>query len=296
MSQKIINGDSATVLKQFKDNTIDAVITDPPYGIEFLGKDWDRNTGAIDIWQECLRVLKPGGHLLAFSAARTYHHLATNIESVGFEIRDQIMWLYASGFPKAQQIKGHTGWKTALKPAHEPIVMARKPFPGSTYNNMDRHGVGALNIDASRIESEPFEYCGNGRQRTTYAQSEPAKWNDSDKQMIRNDKGRFPSNVLGEVAGYQKYFYCPKVSRRERMTFNNHPTVKPVALMKYLIKLVAPEGSHIIDPFAGSGSTGMACRELGRQFTGIELDANYCDIARRRIAATRTDPKNRLFE
>ena len=244
MSQKIINGDSATVLKQFKDNTIDAVVTDPPYGIEFLGKDWDSNTGALEIWQECLRVLKPGGHLLAFSAARTYHHLATNIESVGFEIRDQIMWLYASGFPKAQDIgkgiqkrlgvkettpyqwnapvkggrastndlgKGNfatgkddikitsteaqqwAGWKTALKPANEPIVMARKPMRTSTIDNVLTHGVGALNIDATRIAAEPFEYCADGLKRTTYAQSEPAKWNDSDKQMNRNDKGRFPT-------------------------------------------------------------------------------------------------------
>ena len=104
MSQTIINGDSAEVLKTIESNTIDAVITDPPYGIEFLGKEWDKNTGAIEIWRECFRVLKPGGHLLAFSAARTYHHLATNIEGVGFDIRDQIMWIYASGFPKAQDI------------------------------------------------------------------------------------------------------------------------------------------------------------------------------------------------
>jgi len=404
MSQKIINGDSATVLKQFAANTIDAVVTDPPYGIEFLGKDWDSNTGAIDIWRECLRVLKPGGHLLAFSAARTYHHLATRIESVGFEIRDQIMWLYASGFPKAQDIgkgidrrQGKTktmmnehiyfpdndqpyvasagqnkaprckichsstgpihkkcerancprpwetpcgnkwaGWKTALKPAHEPIVMARKPFKGSTIDNVLEHGVGALNIDATRIAAEPFEYCADGIQRTTYAQSEPAKWNDSDKQMIRNDKGRFPSNVLGEVAGYQKFFYCPKVSRKERHRGfeqkhiptskggmldkptdgsewvlsqhrderartqanigNNHPTVKPVDLMKYLVKLVTPQGAHVVDPFCGSGSTGMACKELGRQFTGVDLDTNYCAIAERRIAATKELKAETLFE
>ena len=270
----IINGDSAKELKKFKDNSIDAVITDPPYGIEFLAKDWDSNTGAVEIWQECLRVLKPGGHLLAFSAARTYHILATNIQSVGFEIRDQIMWLYASGFPKAQDIgkaidrragkrQGNkaknlfardntrcekcgktnvqtgigfdckdavcpfleylkpadnkwSGWKTALKPAHEPICMARKPMKGSTIDNVLKHGVGALNIDEARIPSEPFDYCADGLKRTTYSQSEPAKWNDSDKQMIRNNKGRFPSNVLGEIEGYQKFFYCPKVSRKER--------------------------------------------------------------------------------
>jgi site-specific DNA-methyltransferase (adenine-specific) len=110
------------------------------------------------------------------------------------------------------------------------------------------------------------------------------------------EQGRFPSNVLGEIAGHQKYFYCPKVTQRERMSFNTHPTVKPVELMKYLVRLVAPHTAHIVDPFCGSGSTGMACRELGRSFTGIELDPAYCEIARRRITATKTDPKNRLFE
>jgi site-specific DNA-methyltransferase (adenine-specific) len=375
MSYTIINDNNITHLKTIQDNTIDSIITDPPYGIEFLGKDWDTNTGAVETWQECLRVLKPGGYLLAFSAARTYHNLATNIESVGFEIRDQLMWLYSSGFPKAQDIgksiqrrqgvekttinewaskntmnnvlseaqgkerlvdkpgdkgietpvptspeaKQWAGWKTALKPSHEPIVMARKPFKGSTIDNVLTHGVGALNIDASRIESEPFEYCADGIKRTTYSQSEPAKWNDSDKQMVVNDKGRFPSNVIGEVAEhYQKYFYCPKVSRRERhcgfeqmpdamfgqhqgayddngqryaveldkrtgVVGNNHPTVKPVELMKYLIKLVTPTNSHVLDPFCGSGSTGMAAVELGHTFTGIELDADYVEIAKRRI-------------
>ena len=234
---------------------------------------------------------------MAFSAARTYHKLATNIESVGFEIRDQIMWLYATGFPKAQQIQGFPGWKTQLKPAHEPICMARRPVKGAQYKNMERWGVGALNIAATRIPRE-------------------------------TDKARFPTNVIGEVAGYHKFFYCPKITKRERNRGcadieskplftarhkdakalgswadkrdqahkNNHPTVKPVELMKYLAKLVAPQGAHIIDPFAGSGSTGMACKELGMRFTGIELDKGYCEIAERRIAATQEDKAETLFE
>jgi DNA modification methylase len=450
MSQTIINGDSAEVLKQFKDNTIDAVITDPPYGIEFLGKEWDRNTGAIEIWRECLRVLKPGGYLLAFSAARTYHHLATNIESVGFDIRDQIMWIYASGFPKAQDmgkaiqkrlgVKETTqhknnapriggvaqgeeikqqeqvlvtdpealkwaGWKTALKPGHEPIVMARKPMKGSTIDNVLQHGVGALNIDATRIPfagKDTRSGGADGWSRTEYGEREPAKYKDQrprgralDKVVIGggshtpnqldqpeytpNEQGRYPSNVLGDIADYQKYFYSPKVNRGERHrgfeqehipdplanyaqgdvknhplwdpsigtnlqrlkhkilehnsdlgkktdplahipsnpegmldknggtryidggnkqhnVGNNHPTVKPVALMKYLVRLVTPQGSHVIDPFAGSGSTSMACRELARQFTGIDLDPRYCEIARKRIAATQEDLTETLFE
>ena len=442
----IIHGDSAQELKKFKDNSIDAVVTDPPYGIEFLAKEWDSNTGAVEIWSECFRVLKPGGYLLAFSAARTYHHLATNIESVGFEIRDQIMWLYASGFPKAQDIatsrqrrpgdektikkergepggfdnwvntqenknvkrnnqtinetiptspeaKQWAGWKTALKPAHEPICMARKPFKGSTIDNVLTHGVGALNIDATRI---PFEnekdyksslgfddkYDGVVRDGGPLFQGTKKKEKPhgtkrgkgnienfvyqtlKDDEYTPNDKGRFPSNVLGEVEGYQKFFYCPKVSRKERhkgfeqaltnpqmleqmggyycdaegkrvkdsgMCYvngpgkiyvhglkheyeqwckknkkdslaqtknigNNHPTVKPVELMRYLVQLVTPQGAHVLDPFCGSGSTGMACKELGNKFTGIEQDKNYVTIAQQRIDATLTDPKHTLFE
>ena len=367
----IINGDSAKELKKFKDNSIDAVITAPPYGLEFLAKDWDSNTGAVEIWQECLRVLKPGGFLLAFSAARTYHILATNIQSVGFEIRDQIMWLYASGFPKAQKIKGFPGWKTQLKPAHEPICMARKPIKGPQYKNMAKYGVGALNIDESRIpyenEKDLDTYVNNikgplerstakegdnigmhqgktglkvqkgkvvmpqaGRRTASFSfgHKPTQSGGDGSPEFVANEKGRFPSNVIGEVEGYQQYYFCPKVSRKERNIGcedreakplfkdrhkdakalgswadkrdqahkNNHPCVKPISLMKYLIKLVAPNGSHILDPFAGSGTTGMAAKEMGYKFTGIEIDANYVDICIRRIEATKTDPKHTLFK
>jgi site-specific DNA-methyltransferase (adenine-specific) len=426
MQFTVKQGMNQDILKSYPDNHFDSIVTDPPYGIEFLGKDWDTNTGAIETWKECYRVLKPGGHLLAFSAARTYHHLATNIENCGFEIRDQLMWIYASGFPKAQDIGksiqkrqgvekskpqdgvnafkkdggmsfGHNsefgdkkdeviptspeaqqwaGWKTALKPGHEPIVMARKPFKGSAIDNVLAHGTGALNIDATRIATD-------------------------------NEQGRFPSNVMGEIPDYQKYFYCPKVSRAERhcgfesvsdrvcgpggddyiaenenyllrknkgsldhiatdsdgmldkgvlyqhtkggsldhiptgnnigdgvyapgtpgnknnavgkiqtgltdkngnvQTFtsdpathnlgNNHPTVKPVALMRYLIQLVTPKGGRVLDPFTGSGSTGMAAVEADMCFTGCELDPNYVAIANKRIQAwyTRTQP-NSIFK
>ena len=387
----IIRGDSAQELKNIPDNTIDAVITDPPYGIEFLGKDWDSNTGAVAIWAECHRILKPGGHLLAFSAARTYHHLATNIESVGFEIRDQLMWIYSSGFPKAQdmgkaidkrgQKNNWHGWKTALKPGHEPIVMARKRFKGSTMANIQRHGVGALNIDATRI---PFDqqladwyrkypeqkskegvyenYSAENRDHkdrpqagrrtasSSFGDKATQPGGDGSPEFEDNPQGRYPSNVMGEITDYQKYFYCPKVTRRERhcgfdtdnvdsvksmledmkgyfidnqgnpvdykdrdgknQVFlpylgpiyihglkhefqvwkgknknkgNNHPTVKPVALMRYLIELVTPPDSHIVDPFTGSGTTGMAATELGHRFTGIEQDPAYVAIANKRI-------------
>ncbi len=220
MKYQILQGDNRETLKTLADNSIDAIITDPPYGIDFLGKAWDANTGALETYQECLRVLKPGGHILAFSAARTYHHLAITLEQAGFEIRDQIMWIYSSGFPKSQDIgksidraagkkdpnygtnkasvvttaegrsestyvrckicnkglNGNTandcdknpcglkyayqtedgkiwsGWGTQLKPAHEPIALARKPIKLSIARNCQTHGVGALNIDACRVE------------------------------------------------------------------------------------------------------------------------------------------------
>tara|TARA_R110000772_G_scaffold52404_4_gene120163 strand:+ start:3885 stop:5174 length:1290 start_codon:yes stop_codon:yes gene_type:complete len=429
MQFKIEQGMNQDILKTYPDNHFDSIVTDPPYGIEFLGKDWDNNTGAIETWEQCYRVLKPGGHILAFSAARTYHHLATNIESVGFEIRDQIMWIYASGFPKAQDIGKaidkragklqsktylpniednrevknsstgsprcnmcHTsygvihkkcnredcikpweqtsadnewsGWKTALKPAHEPIVMARKPFKGSAIDNVLKHGTGALNIDATRIQydgqADIDEYLNNKKgpmergngvdgERIGMFENKVGFKNIKRTVTVEDDlpeQGRFPSNVLGEIADYQKYFYCPKVSRAERHTGfeqtdiptstggmyddhgtgkmynvatdmttkkinannkptgnvgNNHPTVKPVELMKYLVRLVTPSGGKVLDPFNGSGSTGMAAVEMGFDYTGCELDPAYVNIANKRITAwfERTRPTNtfnNLFE
>jgi len=302
MKYQILQGDNRLTLKTIADNSIDAIVTDPPYGIDFLGKSWDANTGALETYQECLRVLKPGGHILAFSAARTYHHLAVTLEQAGFEIRDQIMWIYSSGFPKSQDIgksiqrsnkneepNDWLGWGTALKPAHEPIALARKPMRGSIKDNVLKWGTGALNIDATRVNNGDWE-------------------------------PRFPSNVIGEIlqADYQKYFYCPKVSRKERHSGfdttniatnpngmwddgvqfqnqqafsgatekgNNHPTVKPIELMKYLIKLITPPGGIVLDPFNGSGSTGCAAVELGFEYIGCELDPAYVEIAKKRIEA-----------
>ena len=430
MKYQILQGDNRDTLKTIADNSIDAIVTDPPYGIDFLGKAWDANTGALETYQECLRVLKPGGHILAFSAARTYHHLAVTLEQAGFEIRDQIMWIYSSGFPKSQDVgrsiqrglgvketrkvkstdgynlnnaKGFTenndvgygemkpitvctdpeakaweGWGTALKPAHEPIALARKPMKLSIAKNCQTHGVGALNIDAARVPYES-EYDAkhqedirigqeNATNGTNFFGSGTSKVDDVSLQ------GRFPSNVLGEIlqADYQKYFYCPKVSRRERhigfdlnkvptiehndpatihlhplwtpaigknvyrlkeaiekhnnevpepmfgnvqgcygpdgerfavgldkaAKGNNHPTVKPIELMKYLIKLITPPGGTVLDPFNGSGSTGCAAVELGFEYIGCELDPAYVEIARKRIEAWNqpTNTFDSLFE
>jgi DNA modification methylase len=340
---RLINGDNRQILKQFPDNHFDSIVTDPPYGIDFLGKSWDANTGALETYQECLRVLKPGGHILAFSAARTYHHLAITLEQAGFEIRDQIMWIYSSGFPKSQDVGKNNnmsewqGWGTNLKPAHEPICMARKPIKTSIAKNVEKWGTGALNIDATRIpiDDELKEWYNKYPEQKSKA-GVHTNYNPELREKVRIDKqppidtsqveGRFPSNVLGEIPDYQKYFYCPKVSRRERhigfedpgplfpgadgggremlaqrdamviknkslttdslpVEQNNHPTVKPVALMEYLIKLITPPNGLVLDPFNGSGTTGMAAVELGFDYTGIELDAHYVDISRRRIEA-----------
>jgi DNA modification methylase len=369
LTSTVLQGDNRDVLKQFPANHFDSIITDPPYGIDFLGKEWDANTGALATYEECLRVLKPGGHILAFSAARTYHHLAVTIESAGFEIRDQIMWIYSSGFPKSQQVKTHPGWGTCLKPAHEPIVLARKPIKTSIKNNMEIYNVGGLNIDATRVpyESEQDKnsidhkrptkaWSGHTIQTGSYEQ-------DAFVKVETNELGRFPSNVLGEIKDYQKYFYCPKVGRKERhigfddanstksmlddmgasyiddkgnpvpyeernnkpqiyipgvgtiythglkdeyakwciknnkinLEGNNHPTVKPIELMKYLIKLVTPKGGHVLDPFNGSGSTGCAAVELNYVYTGIELDPKYVEIARKRIQAWYEHTHNNIF-
>lgn len=416
MTFRIIQGDNRDILKTILDNSIDSIVTDPPYGIDFLGKSWDANTGALETYQECLRVLKPGGHILAFSAARTYHHLAVTLEQAGFEVRDQLMWIYSSGFPKSQDIgrsiqrslgvkehysveewedkQGYTvnhpgetygfgdpnskdghgdaglsgkiakvtdpeakaweGWGTSLKPAHEPICMARKPIKTSIVKNVQDWGTGALNIDDCRIPIEGKDTRSggtNGHSRLTFGEGETSN-EDSHIKYEVNDLGRFPSNVLGEIPDYQKYFYCAKVSRKERhMGFddaeslsdmiesvggycvdengnkldkgnhdganvflpdlgiirihgarheiekirksknitsnmgNNHPTVKPVALMEYLIRLITPPGGTVLDPFNGSGSTGMAAVGLGFNYIGCELDPNYVDISIKRIQA-----------
>jgi site-specific DNA-methyltransferase (adenine-specific) len=267
MKYQILEGDNRDTLKTLTDNSIDAIVTDPPYGIDFLGKTWDANTGALETYQQCLRVLKPGGHILAFSAARTYHHLAVTLEQAGFDIRDQIMWIYSSGFPKGDH----------LKPAHEPIAMARKP------------GKSILNIDACRIEYSDNKPSAGKRtssfHNATGKLAATQTGGDGSGGWVANEIGRFPSNVIGDIPDYQKYFYCPKVSPKERMEFNNHPTVKPIELMKYLIKLVTPPGGIVLDPFNGSGSTGCAAVELGHEYIGCELDPAYVEIALKRIAA-----------
>jgi site-specific DNA-methyltransferase (adenine-specific) len=366
----IIHGDCLEVLRGMESNSVDAVVTDPPYGLSFMGKKWDYDVPSVEIWAECLRVLKPGGHLLAFAGTRTQHRMAVRIEDAGFEIRDMIAWVYGSGFPKShnvsiaidkinglphrgkalvvagrgerkdiqgkdanpkpQDIESYApateaarqwqGWGTALKPALEPITVARKPLIGTVAENVLAHGTGGLNIDGCRVE-------GVKPQVTQGINSNASSFNVTKDRRISGDpsEGRWPANLIhdgGEPAELlgdaARFFYCAKASKRDRddgldgfevkrtgamnatadgsmltgsgnerttARANNHPTVKPTDLMRYLCRLVTPPNGTVLDPFCGSGSTGKAATLEGFEFIGIEREAEYVEIARARVSA-----------
>lgn len=422
----LILGDCLEKLKELPENSVDSIVTDPPYELGFMGKSWD-NTGIANdknMWAECLRVLKPGGHLLAFSGTRTYHRMAVAIEDAGFEVRDMIEWVYGSGFPKSLNIgkavdklqgneredlgendnqrlnkpetdiyeagirgkearltKGTSeweGWGTALKPAHEPICMARKPLSEKTVaENVLKHGTGGINIDESRVgmsqedkemldakastndngvnfdvgESKakgtatPANNLGRFPANLIHDNSEEVRecfpetksgWTDKDKQKSNSMflgemdyTGTHYSDNSGNASRFFKSIvYQAKASKSERnkgledfeeievrggggrvedgydlsdpeqvglkeaarkygavksKKANTHPTVKPIALMEYLIKMVTPKGGIVLDPFMGSGSTGVACMQNSYQFIGIELELEYMKIAEQRL-------------
>jgi len=380
-------------LKLLDDNSVDSIVTDPPYELGFMGKKWD-STGIaynVELWKECLRVLKPGGHLLAFGGTRTYHRMTCAIEDAGFEIRDCIQWIYGSGFPKSHDIskaidkqagaerkvigkssrhgggiKGNgtsyelppdipyitapatpeaqqwDGWGTALKPAHEPIVVARKPISEKTIaENVLKWGTGGINIDDCRIAydmsdtnpaTNPLYRKENGYKTNYGIDSNPSAYalKKEAGTMNINNQGRFPANVIldeetgkildeqsgirpsgkgngnakvgvatngqgvpplrrgklvprNDTGGASRFFYCAKASKKERGEGNNHPTVKPLSLIKYLITLVTPPGGICLDPFEGSGTHALACEELGFNYIGFELDKEYYEIAKNRI-------------
>ena len=256
---KLFNGDCLKKLGELQCACVDAIVTDPPYGLSFMGKKWDYEVPSVDIWKECLRVLKPGGHLLSFSSARTYHRMACNVEDAGFEIRDQIMWVYGSGFPKG---------KTQLKPSHEPIVMARK---GGKKQE--------LRIDDCRVGKEERINHISGKSKNCYS--------PIFQQEAKACKGRWPANLIHDgninIESFNRFFYCAKATNSDRGKGNNHPTVKPIDLMRYLIRLVCPVGSVVLDPFMGSGTTGKAALEEGMEFIGIEQSAEYMDISKKRL-------------
>jgi site-specific DNA-methyltransferase (adenine-specific) len=301
------------------DCSVDAVVTDPPYGLSFMGKRWDYDVPSTEIWAECLRVLKPGGYLLAFAGTRTQHRMAVRIEEAGFEIRDMLAWMYGSGFPKSHNLDGeHQGLGTALKPAMEPITMARKPFKATVAQNVQEWGTGAINIDGCRIELTGEEDLTEIHKSNKSTFSANAKdWTTTKYKH----EGRWPANVLhdgsaeilqgmGEAA---RFFYTPKACKDDRddgcenhklvrrtdgratehhtpnlrttERRNFHPTVKPTDLMRYLCRMVTPTGGIVLDPFTGSGSTGRGAVLEGFRFIGCEMDADYIEIAKARILA-----------
>lgn len=368
----IHHGDSRDVLAAMPDNCVDAVVTDPPYALVsivkrfgqpgaapatgndayarasagFMGQSWDTGEVAFatEFWAQVLRVLKPGGHVVAFSGTRTYHRLAVAIEDSGFEIRDQLAWVYGSGFPKSHDVskaidkaagaerevigtdknfgksriedgknafgdyagswditrpatpeaQQWEGWGTALKPAWEPIVLARKPLIGTVAANVLEHGTGAINIDGCRVAFSSKEDQENAKPRSfggahegfegkSFAMKSRAHRDPSQEQ---NALGRFPANILhdGEQFGENgRYFYSPKASKKDRGEGNIHPTVKPTDLMAYLCRLVTPPGGVVLDPFMGSGSTGKGAHAEGFRFIGIEREENFFEIAAARL-------------
>jgi DNA modification methylase len=495
MSAHVVCGDCKRLMPWLPANSVDAIVTDPPYGLSFMGKGWDHGVPGVPFWIEALRVLKPGGHMLAFGGTRTYHRLAVAIEDAGFDIRDCLMWLYGSGFPKSHDVskaidkangkhevdrrkfgeyirsarqasglsaaevnrhmrmpqgvgwwegkgvgekwdlhlpsratyarlktllsldgsfdyliewaeaerevlgtsangiaggtKQHAGqdeawgfsetfnitapatdaareWQgygTALKPAWEPIILARKPMAGTVATNVLQHGTGALNIDGCRIAGDvPTTVHGvSSRQGEVYG-----KFREEPQAFTPNSAGRWPANVMldegaaamldaqsgerpagnpainrrgsttgtsiggrgtygtaspqevitgyGDTGGASRFFYTAKASREERNAglrgmperkphadepngrawdipgshstprANHHPTVKPVDLMRWLVRLITPPGGLVLDPFNGSGSTGCAAVAEGFDYLGMELDAEYVAISERRIA------------
>jgi site-specific DNA-methyltransferase (adenine-specific) len=283
MEPTLMLGDCLEVLRTLPDNSVDSVVTDPPYGLSFMGKKWDYDVPASEVWAECMRVLKPGGHLLAFAGTRTQHRMAVRIEDAGFEIRDMIAWVYGSGFPKSHNLKDEwQGWGTALKPALEPITVARKPFTGTVAANVLAHGTGAINVDGCRVGTD--EKLGR-------INNQAATWGTygggPNRAALGEVSGRWPANLIhdgGEFLGEQaRFFYCAKASKKDRDEGNIHPTVKPTDLMRYLCRLVTPPRGVVLDPFMGSGSTGKAAKLEGFQFIGIEREAEYLEIAKARI-------------
>ena len=419
MSARIIVGDCRVSMAEMETASVDSIVCDPPYELGFMGKSWDASGIAYDleVWRQALRVLKPGGYLLAYSATRTYHRMTCAIEDAGFEIRDCIGWHYGSGFPKSLSVEKNVpqehaaawkGWGTALKPAWEPVVVARKPLEGTVAANVLKYGTGALNIDGCRVPTS--DRLGGGHSSSGQQMSDGWRrpWMDDPEAVEANAArsraavekaealGRWPANIIlshdpacGEEcapgcpcaamdaqSGVRKsgrlvidpgkgigaasenvyqggwrdariedrpaseggasrffnqlpieaddlvpFFYAGKASRREReagcddlparsgaeavereegsagvnspragagrtaaSVRNNHPTVKPVSVMAWCIRLVTPPGGLVLDPFTGSGTTGVAARREGMRFVGCELSEEYAKIARARIA------------
>ena len=333
---ELYRGDCREVMAEMPDCSVDAIVTDPPYELGFMGKGWDSSGIAYDpeVWAQAHRVLKPGGHALVFGGTRTWHRVAVAVEDAGFEIRDSIAWMYRQGFPKSLDIAkaidkaaGHwqgragavksqngsmtgsnyertpkgdpvtaeaaawEGWGTALKPAFEPVVVARKPLEGTVAANVLAHGTGALNIDASRIgDGSDSQGSREGEATAGKRYAEAGAVNIAALPGPRggSPKGRFPSNVILDASQAaeldmgeaERFFYVAKAGSDERPVVdgNRHASVKPLTLMRYLVRLVTPPGGTVLEPFAGSGTTLEAARMEGFNVIGAELDEDGTHI------------------
>jgi len=272
MKFSILSGHCQEVLSSYGENFFHACITDPPYGMNM--DHWDHSVPSVDIWKEVYRTLRPGAFCLSFCSPELYHRMAVNVEDAGFMIKDQIMWMTTTKMPKHNR----------LKPAHEPIVVAQKPYEGSLQNNFDKWGCGLIDTDNNRIawdKKPPTGWVKGGAKRRTFGREGNTTGGGKEYGTVdANPNGRYPSNIVGEVQNeHQKYFYAPRATRKEKGKDNNHPTVKPVDLMAYLIRVYCPSGASVLDPFCGSGSTGVAAIRENRQFTGIDLSPEYVKIA-----------------
>lgn len=382
---EICCGDCLELTKEIPDNYFDSFVTDPPYGLKFMGKDWDHGVPGEHFWKEFLRTAKPGAHLMAFGGTRTHHRLMVAIEDAGWEIRDCLMWVYGSGFPKSLDVgkaidkaagverevvgpiirlgdkrayvnnpsgnapidfiggndrgnltspttdaaKQWDGWGTSLKPAYEIIILARKPLDGTVADTVLKWGCGGINVDGCRVAlngDKPRVANTEESKTNTYG------WADGGglyKSGTMPETGRFPANLIhdgsdevlacfpqsngqlakvgpengnkdsvnvfgdygprqdfkprGDSGSAARFFYCAKASKSERGFGNTHPTVKPLALMQYLVRLITPPNGIICDPFVGSGSTAIAAIKEGFNYIGMDKDQSSVDIANRRI-------------
>lgn len=381
MSFTLFHGDCAQVMQQWPEACVDALVTDPPAGISFMGRKWDDDKGGRDEWvkwlasvmREALRLLKPGGYGLVWALPRTSHWTGWALESAGFEVRDRVAFLFGTGFPKSADQGDGVG--TALKPACEDWWLVRRPLDGTYAENIARWGTGGLNIDACRIPTRDKKYVQNFGPTEYEREAESAAF-QMQRAATANELGRWPSHVVldedaaavldeqsghskstgsigphtaaaaaaarqqvvtfgahtaprgewkphGDEGGASRFFYTTKPSRSEREAGcedlpaqtagevtgrkegsaglkspragagrtakegvrNTHPTVKSVALMRYLCRLITPPGGLVLDCFAGSGTTGIAALREGLRFVGIERELSYLAIAAARITA-----------
>lgn len=327
----VINDDCITATQNIDDDSIDAIVTDPPYGLTnirldhvvdtiskwaggaldyvpstgkgFVGHEWDKFVPPPAAWKEAYRVLKPGGHALIFCGTRTQDLMGISVRLAGFEVRDSLMWIYGEGFPKSHNIgkaidkaagAEWDGFGTALKPAHEPILLVRKPFTGTVADNVLTHGVGGLNIDGCRIGTETMvNPPGSTKPRVAMG----GGWREDAQPTIAS--GRWPANVAFDDAmvdelnkqhkGASRFFYHAKASKAERPVIETdgkrivHPTVKPLTLMRWLVRLVTPPNGTVLDMFAGTGTTGAAAELEGFNSILIERDEDYVQLIRKRI-------------